>query len=96
MRLGWVVLVYKSPSEQWGTEQNVSVALGYIRGEGWQMLRFLWKTGLSRWGAVPTTVGAVACALLALGISISLLCGLKQTYLGSEGDHYFLLMWKTR
>lgn len=47
-------------------------------------------------GAVQTTVGAVACALLALGISTSLLCGLKQTYLGSEGDHYFLLMWKTR
>lgn len=47
-------------------------------------------------GGVQTTVGAAACALLALGISTSLFCGLKQTYLGSEGDHYFLLMWKTR
>ena len=32
-----------SPLEQWGTEQNVSVVFGPVRGEGWQMLRFLLK-----------------------------------------------------
>ena len=41
-----------SPLEQWGTEQNVSVVLGPVRGEGWQMLRFLlkrdWQVGACR------------------------------------------------
>lgn len=35
-------LGYKSsPVGQWGTEQNVSIVLGPVRGEGWQSLRFL-------------------------------------------------------
>lgn len=51
MGLGWGVLGYKSSSlAQWRTEQNVSMVLGPVRGEGSQTLRFLLKAG---WGYRP-------------------------------------------
>lgn len=42
-----------SPLEQWGTEQNVSVVFGPVRGEGWQMLRFLLKRDWQVCGCRP-------------------------------------------
>ena len=49
-----------SPLEQWGTEQNVSVVLGPVRGEGWQMLSSL-REGPAG-GGLQDTLRALACA----------------------------------
>lgn len=75
-----------SPLEQWGTEQNVSVVLGPVRGEGWQMLRFLlkrdWQVGCCRPHLGPLPV----LQLWDLHLPV-LWSKLKATN--------FLLMWKS-